>query len=68
MERFFAQFDPQKYTDWELLEIHQKRVPTLGRYLKEVGTTALKVAKSHPGGKYIPVPTNACITLRLGTA
>ncbi len=68
MKRFFAQFDPHKYTEWELQETHKKRAPTLGRYLKEVGTTALKVATLHPGGQFIPVPLNACVTLRLGTA
>jgi hypothetical protein len=68
MKRFFAQFDPHKYTKWELIEVHYNRNPNLNRYLKEVGTSALKVSTQHPGGAYIPVPQNACVTLCLGSA
>jgi hypothetical protein len=65
MKRFFALYDPHHYNIWALHEIHFKRLPTLYRYLKEVGTTKLKYAANHPGGSYCPVPHDACIILHL---
>jgi hypothetical protein len=62
MKRFYALYNPPHYDLWAAHEIHFKRVPTLHRYLKEVGTTALKYASSHPGGPYCPVPFDACVT------
>jgi hypothetical protein len=65
MMRFFALYDPHHYNVWAVQEIHFKRLPTLHRYLKEIGTTSLKYGARHPGGPFCPVPHDACVTFLL---